>query len=41
MSKEQNKDPKVEDLKKTKLDADKAEQVKGGAMAAQPKKTKW
>ncbi len=35
MPKEQNKDPKLQDLKKTKLDADKAEQIKGGK-ASQP-----
>ncbi|HKV72880.1 MAG TPA: hypothetical protein VJN95_00055 [Gemmatimonadales bacterium] len=33
MAKEQNKDPKFEDLEKTKLDADKAGQVKGGTTA--------
>jgi hypothetical protein len=38
MSKDPQKDPKVEDLKHTKLDADKAEQVKGGATAFKPKK---
>jgi len=41
MSNEPTKDPKLEDLKKTKLDADKAEQVKGGMGAVAPKKDKW
>lgn len=41
MSQDPQKDPKLEDLKKTKLDAEKAEQVKGGMSSVAPKKDKW
>jgi hypothetical protein len=40
MSKDPMKDPKIEDMKKTKLDAEKAEQVKGGMTSVAPKKDK-
>lgn len=40
MSKDPMKDPKIEDLKKTKMDAEKAEQVKGGMTAVAGKKQK-
>lgn len=42
MATDKKNDEKVEDLKKPKIDSDKAEQVKGGMPAPGPKgKEKW
>jgi hypothetical protein len=42
MAMDKKNDEKVQDLPKTKIDADKAEQVKGGQTVSKPQtKDKW